>query len=281
MNWQFVSSEGTAYPKFNVDGFRNAMRNKSIVFLGDSTVRQQVTALTWTLGHQKVKWEYHYPVVNDDVCIERICMKDTIGNITICFQVMLAMLTQEYPEGNLTLVRGFEGDTSCVLELTAELSDYDLVFVQGMVWFQSLAYRQHSSSPFGWVTELVPFVYKDAMGKLLSDLSEKTKTVLVLGQIATACWNKTEPEEFHLFEIPSKWGMDLAPKMWTALLNYLDEEKMNVQIVDVRDPLLQSVHAHPEPDYNDCLHFCMNSAALNIYLDMYWVEVFSKFTLTE
>jgi hypothetical protein len=278
MNWQFMSSDGTAYPKFNVDGFRNAMRNKSIVFVGDSIVRQQVTALTWNLGHQKVKWESP----QNDRCTKRICMKDTIGNITICLQTMHVMLTQEYSEGNLTLARGFNDDSSCVLELTAKLSDYDLVFVQGMAHFQSLANHHHSSSaPLGWIAELTPLVYKDAMGKLLSDLSEKTRTVLVLGQIATSCWNKTEPEEFHLFEIPSQWGMDRAPKMWAALLNYLDEEKVNVQIVDARDPLLQSVHAHPDVDYGDCLHFCMNSAALNIYLDMYWVEVFSKFAPTE
>ena len=34
------------------------------------------------------------------------------------------------------------------------------------------------------------------------------------------------------------------------------------------------------PD-NDYLHFCMNSAAINIYLDMYWTEVFSTHVVNE
>ena len=46
------------------------------------------------------------------------------------------------------------------------------------------------------------------------------------------------------------------------------------QVVDAREPLMQSVHAHPVPD---CLHFCMTSAAVNIYLDIYWNEVFRYF----
>jgi hypothetical protein len=48
---------------------------------------------------------------------------------------------------------------------------------------------------------------------------------------------------------------------------------LNVQVVDAREPVMQSVNAHPVPD---CLHFCMNSAAVNIYLDIYWNEVFSS-----
>lgn len=44
---------------------------------------------------------------------------------------------------------------------------------------------------------------------------------------------------------------------------------------------MQSVHAHPSsrpgaPPPRDCLHFCMNSAAVNLYLDAYWNEVFSR-----
>jgi len=49
---------------------------------------------------------------------------------------------------------------------------------------------------------------------------------------------------------------------------------------------MQSRHLHPNsgglaPDW-DCLHFCMNSAALNMYLDhIYWTEVFSSFVTNE
>jgi hypothetical protein len=223
-------------------------------------------------------------VLNEKACkTQRYCMIDDIGNITICYQSMGSMCTKMYREGNFTLVhslRGF-GDTSCLLydKLTHKLIEFDLVFVQGITWWQGLPRLLNSTtSPFDWVSELVPTVYKDAMGKLLSNLSGKTKTVLVLGQVGTECLNKTEPEEFDPDNIPALYGWSLAPKMWKALLKYLDEEKMDLQIVDARDPVMQSVHAHPWPD---CLHFCMNSAAVNIYLDIYWNDVFSSFAANE
>ncbi|KAL3767684.1 hypothetical protein ACHAWO_004386 [Cyclotella atomus] len=276
MNWQYITADGRPYPKFNVAGFRSVMRNKSIVFVGDSTARQQVQALTWTLGHADFKWEIVQPVARAKDCVtQRRCMTDTIGNITICHQPMTTMATQNYKEGDFTFEFTQESrDTSCLLsdEFTHQLTGYDLVFVQGIAWWQGLPRRLNSTtSPSEWILELVPTVYKDAMGKLLSNLSAKTKTVLVLGQVGTACLGKTEPEEFVPDNIPSKYGWSLAPKMWNALLKYLDEEEFDLQIVDARNPVMQSVHAHPEPD---CLHFCMNSAAVNIYLDMYWNEVF-------
>ena len=81
------------------------------------------------------------------------------------------------------------------------------------------------------------------------------------------------PEPFSLKEIPNLHGWGLAPKLWNISLAVIQDEELDVQVVDARQPLMQSVHAHPSPD---CLHFCMNSAALNIYLDIYWDEVFSK-----
>jgi hypothetical protein len=287
MNWQYVTADGKTYPKFSVSGFRSAMRNKNIVFVGDSTARQQVQALVWTLGHEELTWEIIDPpfVPNKDACTtQRHCMRDALGNITICFQPMGSMSTQVYKKGNYTLVHSLRGlgDTSCLLysKLTHQLIDFDLVFVQGITWWQGLPHVLNSTtSPFEWVSELVPTVYKDAMGTLLSHLSGKTKTVLVLGQVGTVCSGKTEPEEFDPGNIPgsNSYGWSLAPQMWSALLNYLDDENIFVQIVDARDPTMQSVHAHPEPD---CLHFCMNSAAVNIYLDMYWNEVFSNYIPT-
>ena len=77
-------------------------------------------------------------------------------------------------------------------------------------------------------------------------------------------------------KFPDKYGWNLAPKLWDTALTLIQEEGLNVQVVDVREPLMQSVHAHPSPD---CLHFCMNSAAINIYLDMYWTEVFSQYNI--
>ena len=76
-----------------------------------------------------------------------------------------------------------------------------------------------------------------------------------------------------------------VPKLQTTSLNMIHDKKLDVHVIDARDPLMQSRHAHPNsgglaPDW-DCLHFCMNSAALNMYLDIYWTEVFSFFTNEE
>jgi hypothetical protein len=289
MNWQYVTANNGPYPKFDVKGFRSKMRNKRIVFVGDSTARQQVQALVWTLGHTRVKWEH---TKSNSCSTNRLCMTDKPGNITICYQTMGSMSTKIYREGDYTFdhslrnSKGDTGDSSCLLygKLTNELAGYDLVLVQGITWWLGLPRVLNSTtSPYEWLSKIVPTVYKDAIGKLLANLADRTKTVLVLGQVGTACGNKTAPEEFDPANIPDDYGWSLAPEMWHTLLDYLDEMKMNVQIVDARDPVMQSVHAHPlvpGGPYNntpECLHFCMNSAAVNIYLDMYWNEIFSRY----
>jgi hypothetical protein len=162
--------------------------------------------------------------------------------------------------------------------MLAESDKFDVAFIQGSIpWYVNLPRELNSSSsPFEWVQKMVPIVYHDAMDALLSNISQRTKTVFVLGQIGMECANKSEPEPFSVNNIPSSYGWNLAPKLWDTSLSLIREKEVNVQVIDARDPLMQSVHAHPvrAPDH-DCLHFCMNSAAINIYLDMYWVEVFS------
>jgi hypothetical protein len=110
------------------------------------------------------------------------------------------------------------------------------------------------------------------MEDLLTKLSKRTKTVITLGQVGSDCKNKTVPNPtFSSLDIPNHYGWKLAPVLWNATLDIIKEKSLNVQVVDAREPVMQSVHAHPVPD---CLHFCMNSAAVNIYLDIYWNEVF-------
>ena len=136
-----------------------------------------------------------------------------------------------------------------------------------------------SSSPFEWVERMVPELYHDAMDTYLSKVSRRTKTVFVLGQTGTQCANKGVPEPFIVDNIPHSYGWNIGPKLWNASLTLIRENEMNVQVIDAREPLMQSVHAHPvlAPDH-DCLHFCMSSSAINMYLDMYWAQVFSQYT---
>lgn len=189
------------------------------------------------------------------------------------------MATKVYQEGNYTLdhrKRG-HGDSSCMLhkKMIAQLNDkFDMLFVQSLAWYTDLGRALDSpKSPSTWVSTVVPTLYYDAMVSFLSKVSRRTKTILVLGQVGTNCKDKTEPEAFHRENIPSIYGWNMAPSLWDASISEIREKVNNVQIVDVRDPVMQSVHSHPTPD---CLHFCMNSAAVNIYLDKFWVEVFSK-----
>ena len=79
MSWQFVTSDNTPYPIFDVDGFRRDMKHKQILFIGDSTVRQQVLALAWTLGLDYIDWKR-----GREGMINTQCATDPIGNITIC-----------------------------------------------------------------------------------------------------------------------------------------------------------------------------------------------------
>ncbi|KAL3804530.1 hypothetical protein HJC23_002569 [Cyclotella cryptica] len=287
MNWRYYSNDNKPYQRFDVDGFRTRMQNRRIIFVGDSTARQQVEALIWTLGHTKVDWKLSIgPIsVSRGRCpTSRFCMIDELSNIEICYQTMGTMAAKMYREGNYTLVHSsrIDHDTSCLLydKLIAELSKFDLVFVQGVAWWAGLpSVLNSTTSPSDWVAGLVPTVYRDAMGALLSKISQKTRTILVLGQVGTICKYKTKPEPFSLDDIPNLYNWNLAPRMWNALLGDIDERALPVQVIDARDPLMQSVHAHPST-VDDCLHFCMNSAAVNIYLDIYWNEVFSKYVQT-
>jgi hypothetical protein len=277
-NWIYKDRNNKHYPRFDVDGFRRNMRNSRIIFVGSSLVRQQVQALVWTLGHNEVNWEK----TGSTCSSQRLCMLDAIGNITICHRFMGSMATKIYREGNFTLdhhLRG-PGDSSCLLhdEMIVEFNEFDLAFVQGTAWFAGLPrVLNSSSSPFEWVSRMVPKVYYDAMNAFLSKVSRRTKTVFVLGQTGTKCANKNAPEPFSMDNIPNSYGWQLAPKLWNVSLSLIQQKEMNVQVIDAREPLMQSVHAHPAlAPKHDCLHFCMNSAAINIYLDMYWAEVFSQ-----
>ncbi len=280
MNWVYVDKDSKQYPRFDVVGFRRNMRNRRILFLGSSLIRQQIQALVWTLGHDEVMWkiadlatEKSFPSCST----RRYCMVDGKSNITLCYQFMGSMATKIYHEGNYTLdhhLRG-HGDSSCLLrnKMITEFNNFDLLFVQNHAWYISLGrYLDSPMSPSAWVSTIIPELYHDAMGSFLSKVSQRTKTILVLGQVGTDCANKVEPEPFIRENIPNRYGWDLAPTLWDTSISLLQNEAINVQIVDVRDPLMQSVQAHPS---EDCLHFCLNSAAVNIYLDKYWVEVFS------
>jgi hypothetical protein len=122
-------------------------------------------------------------------------------------------------------------------------------------------------------------MYYDAMKLFLTKLSRSTNTVLVLGQTGVDCANKTVPEPFSITKLPDRYGWSMSSKLWDASLKLMEQERLNVQVIDARTPLMQSVHSHPPGAHPpcDCLHFCMNSAAVNIYLDMYWRNIFSRF----
>ena len=272
MNWQYVTSDNTPYPTFDADGFRRNMKDKRVLFLGDSTVRQQMLALVWSLGLDHVDWKDE-----EGGMIDTQCTTDPIGNITICRQFMGRMATQVYQEGsyilNLTEISG-QGDTSYLLqdEMLDQIAEFDLVFIQGVVWFAGIQRVFESpTSPAEWIHELLPKLYRDVMEVILSKLAYRTKTIVVLGQSGTTCINKTEPEPYYPDRIPDSYAWNVSPKLWDQSLNVIKDLSLDVQVVDAREPLMQSVHARPAPD---CLHFCMTSAALNMYLDMYWNEVF-------
>ena len=281
MNWIYKDRNDNPYPRFDVDGFRRNMINSRIIFVGSSLVRQQVQALVWTLGHNVVKWTKSSAKCD----ATRFCMLDSIGNITICFRFMGSMATKIYHEGNFTLDHRLRGqsESSCLLhdDMIDEFDEFDLAFVQGSIeWFVGLPLKlKSSSSPFEWVERMVPELYHDAMDTYLSKVSRRTKTVFVLGQTGTTCANKSLPVPFSVDNIPHSYGWNIGPKLWNVSLTLIRENEMNVQVIDAREPLMQSVHAHPvlSPQH-DCLHFCMNSSAINMYLNMYWAQVFSQYT---
>jgi hypothetical protein len=282
MNWVYIKG-GKPYPRFDAAGFLRKMKNKRIMFMGCSLMRQQILALMWTLGYNDIVWEVERKGKN--CYAARRCFTDEKHNITFCHQFMGTIATKIYHEGNYTLdhsLRG-HGDSSCLLEDSniAVVNSFDLVFVQSVAWWTSLGTLLDSpTSPKEWVEKMLPTVYYDAMKELLTKISGKTETVFVLGHIGVDCKEKTLPEPFEVDRIPHDHGWDLAPKFWDTSLHLLLTEGLDVKVVDAREPLMQSVHAHPSsghthPDEKDCLHFCMNSAAINMYLDLYWNEVLS------
>ena len=190
------------------------------------------------------------------------------------------MATQVYQEGNFTLnltETSRHGDTSYLLQdkTLNRIAEFDIVFIQGVAWFAGIATAFDSpTSPRKWIHEILPQLYRDAMEVILSKLSYRTKTIVVFGQTGSSCRNKTKPEPYDPEKIPDSYAWNISPRLWNQSLNIIKELSLDVQVVDAREPLMQSVHAHPVPD---CLHFCMTSAALNIYLDMYWNEVFRYF----
>lgn len=290
MNWVYIGNNNKPYPRFDIDGFRRKMRNSRIVFIGPSIVRQQVQALVWTLGLENITWASKQGM--DNCTASRECTSEVKSNITICYQFLGSMAAKVYHDGNYTLdhsLRG-HGDSSCLLrdKMIAELNEFDLAFVQTVAWWTRLPrILDAPTSPSKWVSKMLPTVYYDAVTTLLSKLSRQTKTVFVLGQIGTKCVNKTTPVPFSVDEIPTKYSWNLAPRLWNTSLSLIQKEGLDVRIVDARDPLMQSVHAHPSsavtpsPATWDCLHFCMNSAAINFYLDMFWNKVFSRYMQDE
>jgi hypothetical protein len=100
-----------------------------------------------------------------------------------------------------------------------------------------------------------------------------------------SCLEKTSPEPFSVYNIPDNYGWGNSKKLWDTSLRLLSEERLDsIKVVDARESLMQSVHAHAGSGgaakplkFNDCTHFCMNSAAVNMYLNIYWNEVFLQF----
>ena len=135
-NWVYVGNDKKPYPRFAVAGFRMSMKNRRIVFIGPSIVRQQVQALVWALGFEKVTW---VPIRLNNCTAERKCVSEIASNITICYQFMGSMATKVYHEGSYTLdhsLRGF-GDSSCLLreDMIANLNEFDVAVVQTVAWW--------------------------------------------------------------------------------------------------------------------------------------------------
>ena len=124
-------------------------------------------------------------------------MTEAQSNITICLQFLGSMATKIYQEGNYTLdhsLRG-HGDSSCLLrdDMIAGLNEFDVAFVQEVAWWTNLKNILDSpTSPSEWISKMVPMMYYDAMEALLSKLSQRTKTVFVLGQTGVDCKNKSK-----------------------------------------------------------------------------------------
>lgn len=155
MNWVYVKAR-KPYPRLNATGFLHKMKNKRIMFLGCSLMRQQILALMWTLGYDRIAWNETEP--EDEECTtRRRCFTDEKYNITFCHQFMNTIATKVYYEGNYTLdhsLRG-RGDSSCLLEDSniAVISSFDLVFVQSVAW--GLVDKLRNSFRFSYQPERV------------------------------------------------------------------------------------------------------------------------------
>lgn len=290
MKWIYIKDDGNPYPRFSTPEFLQTMKNQRLMFIGCSLMRQQLLALMWTLGYENISWKTTNPPRDKKCTSSRDCFTDENHNITFCLQFMGSIATKRYNEGNYTLdhsLRG-HGDSSCLLEdsMISEIGSFDLVFVQSLMWWLNLGRILDSpSSPKEWVDRMLPTVYYDAMKKLLTSISANTQTVFVLGHTGVSCLEKTSPEPFSVDNIPDNNGWGNSKKLWDTSLRLLSEERLDsIKVVDAREPLMQSVHAHAGSGgaakplkFNDCIHFCMNSAAVNMYLNIYWNEVFLQF----
>jgi len=163
MNWVYKDDTNTTYPKFDVNGFRNNMRDRSILFLGLSLVRQQFVALVWTLGHTNIQWAQTTNMSPETCSSEQRCMSyDIKGNITLCYRFMGYIARGPIIEHNYTLNHqlGGEGDISCLLNDTMmqQMNQFHLAFVQGSVmWFARLpALLNSTSSPIEWISKKLP-----------------------------------------------------------------------------------------------------------------------------
>jgi len=293
MNWLYYydndedNKTKQPQPRFDADGFRLAMKNKRIHFIGPSMMRQQVTALVWSLGVTKAGPSKR--IING--CGLSNCITIDPGNITICFTVFGRPLSKTYQKGNYTLHSNRSAFAqvncrSCLLEeeyMADFYSSFDVTFVQSLSWWTGME-RSLPTAPKEWIKNMIPTIYYDSIKKLLSLLSNVTSGSVywVLGHTGTSCSEKTKPEPWTEMP-PDMYGWRLSEKLWNVSLELLQEPpfQQNIRILDIREPTMESVHAHPsspkDSKVNDCLHFCIASAALNIYLDVYWTDVFSRF----
>ena len=281
------SYEGNdSFDAFNVDLFRQKMAHKRIVMVGPSMMRQQYVALGMALGpHIQTLEEERI----DPGCEPLRCFVDVVANITVCRQFMGTMATHIYTDGayRLNHTRRGHGDSSCILRPSSltTLASFDIVLVQSLAWWLNLPTLLDSKeSPKAWVASMLTTVYTDALRALLIPLSKLTKTVFVLGQTGQKCHDRTVPDVNinSLFtaevsaELVLPYGWTTAARLWKASLDLIQASSMDVEIVDVRKPLMAAVNAHPGSACSsevckstDCLHFCMNSAAVYSSLGMY------------
>eukprot|EP00548_Thalassiothrix_antarctica_P004261 CAMPEP_0194151650 /NCGR_PEP_ID=MMETSP0152-20130528/49147_1 /TAXON_ID=1049557 /ORGANISM="Thalassiothrix antarctica, Strain L6-D1" /LENGTH=79 /DNA_ID=CAMNT_0038855635 /DNA_START=158 /DNA_END=394 /DNA_ORIENTATION=- len=79
------------------------------------------------------------------------------------------------------------------------------------------------------------------MKAFLTKLSRRIRTIHVLGHTGVSCKGKTMPEAFDAANIPRDFGWDRAVELWDTALKLIDD-KLDIQVADLRDPTMQSVH---------------------------------------